>query len=112
MRTGGMIRSLIAAIVLAAVLPAIAVAQGSTDIITGLVVDEQDQPIEGAQVDATSLETEITRSARTDAEGRYTILFPDGGAISCSGLPADCRTAADGTLLGAFSARASLAARF
>lgn len=79
MRTGGMIRSLVAAIVLAAAVPAIAAAQGSTDIITGLVVDEQDLPIEGAQVDATSLETEITRSARTDADGRYTILFPDGG---------------------------------
>jgi hypothetical protein len=46
-------------------------------------------------------------------EARLTgILFPDGGAISCSGLPADCSTAAEGTLLGAFSARASFAARF
>jgi hypothetical protein len=46
-------------------------------------------------------------------EGRLTgIFFPSGGAISCSGLPADCRTTAEGSLLGAFSARASVATRF
>src|SRR3954467_12024314 len=50
----------------------------ATDIITGVIVSEQG-PVDGANVQAYSLETQITRTARTDARGRYTILFPDGG---------------------------------
>jgi hypothetical protein len=33
----------------------------------------------GARVEAVSAETEISRSVITDANGRYMILFPDGG---------------------------------
>src|SRR5205823_4553012 len=33
----------------------------------------------GALVQAVSLETQISRHATTDARGRYTIVFPDGG---------------------------------
>jgi plasmid stabilization system protein ParE len=51
----------------------------TTDVLTGVVTDDQDRPLAEAVVEATSLETEITRQARTDARGRYTILFPDGG---------------------------------
>jgi hypothetical protein len=50
----------------------------ATDIITGLVRDSAG-PIEGAVVQAYSLETQVTRTTRTDARGRFTILFPDGG---------------------------------
>ena len=51
----------------------------STDIITGLVTDENGAPLAGVIVEATSLETQIVRRATTDPRGRYTILFPDGG---------------------------------
>ncbi len=50
-----------------------------TDIITGVVTNEDGDPIQDAVVEAYSLETQVTRRARTDARGRYTILFPDGG---------------------------------
>ncbi len=61
--------------------PAVARAQigVTTDIITGTVKAENGAPIEGATVEVTSLETSVTRRARTNAQGRYTILFPDGG---------------------------------
>lgn len=67
--------------VILAVLPASAAAQigSSTDIITGVVTNAEGQPVEDATVEAYSLETQVTRRARTDARGRYTILFPDGG---------------------------------
>lgn len=51
----------------------------STDIVTGIVRREANTPVEGAQVEVTSLETSITRRARTNAQGRFTVLFPDGG---------------------------------
>ncbi|HET9984365.1 MAG TPA: TonB-dependent receptor [Longimicrobiales bacterium] len=49
------------------------------DVLTGRVVDESGKPVAGARVVAISAETEITRSAITDANGRYMINFPDGG---------------------------------
>jgi hypothetical protein len=66
---------------LLALVPAPAVAQigSATDIITGLVVGEDHAPIQDATVEAFSMETQVTRRARTDARGRFTILFPDGG---------------------------------
>jgi hypothetical protein len=51
----------------------------TTDILTGTVTDENGAPLAGAIVEALSLETQITRRTNTDARGRYTILFPDGG---------------------------------
>jgi hypothetical protein len=52
----------------------------TTDILTGVVKRaEGGLPIEGAQIEVLSLESSITRRARTNAQGRYTILFPDGG---------------------------------
>lgn len=51
----------------------------TTDILTGQVLDSAGTPVADAIVSATSLETEITRETRTDGQGRYTILFPDGG---------------------------------
>ena len=64
-----------------ALLPALAGAQvGSTDIITGRVTGPDSQPIRGARVEATSVETGVTRARTTDDKGRYTILFLDGGS--------------------------------
>lgn len=52
----------------------------TTDIITGVVRRvEGNLPIEGAQVEVLSLESNITRRTRTNAQGKYTVLFPDGG---------------------------------
>ena len=54
------------------------VGQG-TDIITGVITADDGTPIPDATVEAFSLETQVTRRARTDARGRFTILFTDGG---------------------------------
>jgi len=54
------------------------VGQG-TDIITGVITSDDGTPIPDATIEAFSLETQVTRRARTDARGRFTILFTDGG---------------------------------
>ena len=51
----------------------------TTDIVTGKVTGTNGQPIEGATVTAQSVETRVSRSRTTAKDGRYTILFPDGG---------------------------------
>ncbi len=63
------------------VAPARAHAQAGlgTDIITGVITSDDGTPIPDATVEAYSLETQVTRRARTDARGRFTILFTDGG---------------------------------
>ena len=72
---------LLAAAVVAALLPTAGHAQvgSSTDIITGTITSPDGKPIVGARVDATSIETGVTRSRTTNDKGQYTILFPDGG---------------------------------
>ncbi len=58
-------------------LPQLAAAQA--DVLTGRVFGPDGQPMSGARVEAVSIETEITRSGLTDRNGRYLIMFPDGG---------------------------------
>ncbi|HZK79225.1 MAG TPA: carboxypeptidase-like regulatory domain-containing protein, partial [Gemmatimonadaceae bacterium] len=62
-------------------IPAAAFAQvgSTTDIIMGRVTSPEGKPIAGARVEVTSTETQIARIKATDADGRYSILFPDGG---------------------------------
>lgn len=76
-----MIRAARVLLALCIFLPLAARAQvgSSTDILTGVVRGPDGQPLEGATVEAMSLETQITRRAQTGASGRYTIVFPDGG---------------------------------
>jgi hypothetical protein len=50
-----------------------------TDIITGTVTDESGAPLAGAVVEVLALETQVTRTVRTDVRGRYIVVFPDGG---------------------------------
>lgn len=50
-----------------------------SDVLTGRVTNESGAPLPGVRVEAISAETEITRTGLTDANGRYLILFPDGG---------------------------------
>jgi len=51
----------------------------TTDIIMGRVTSPEGGPVAGARVTATSAETQISRTKATGADGRYTIIFPDGG---------------------------------
>ena len=51
----------------------------TTDILTGVITGPDGRPLAGATVDATALDGQITRHATTGNNGRYTILFPDGG---------------------------------
>src|SRR3954454_15501002 len=62
-------------------LAAVARAQvgSTTDIITGAVRGPAGQPIEGARVEVTSIDTKIVRNKLTNAKGQFTIIFPDGG---------------------------------
>jgi hypothetical protein len=77
----GITRGFAALLALFLILPAASSAQigATTDIITGTVKAENAQPIKDATVEVTSLESNVTRRARTNGQGRYTILFPDGG---------------------------------
>lgn len=49
-----------------------------TEIIVGRVLDTDGNPIAGARVEATSIETQTTRGRTTNDKGQFTILFPDG----------------------------------
>ncbi|HVH66766.1 MAG TPA: TonB-dependent receptor [Gemmatimonadales bacterium] len=71
--------ALVAALALAASRPAAGQVGTTTDIITGTVTGPDSQPLPGATVVATSVETRVARQRTTDAHGRYTIVFPDGG---------------------------------
>ncbi len=52
---------------------------GSVDIIRGRVTGPGGQPVANATVTAQSMSDETTRTARTNADGRFTILFAGGG---------------------------------
>src|SRR5690606_31267928 len=67
-----------------------------TDVLTGRVTDPEGRPVAGAQVEAVSVETEIVRRVLTDQNGRYMIVFPDGGGqyvvrVSCIGMASQVR---------------------
>jgi len=71
----------ISTLVLALFVPAGARAQvgSTTDIIMGQVIGPEGQPVAGARIEVTSTESQIKRTKVTGSDGRYTILFPDGG---------------------------------
>ncbi len=58
--------------------PVEVLAQGA-DVLTGRVTRDSGQPVAGARIEVISVELETTRSVLTDANGRYMLLFPDGG---------------------------------
>ena len=68
-------------VALALLLPARIFAQvgSTTDILMGRVSGLDSQAVGGARAEATSAETGITRTKTTGPDGRYTIVFPDGG---------------------------------
>ncbi len=51
----------------------------TTDIITGKVTGPQGEPVAGARVEVTSVELQTMRGRTTNAQGQFTLLFPDGG---------------------------------
>jgi hypothetical protein len=55
-----------------------AAAQSNTDIITGRVTGPTGEPLQGVSVRATSLESGVVRATLTNAQGRYTLVFPQG----------------------------------
>src|SRR5437870_12125827 len=73
--------TLAVAMLLAFALPRTAAAQvgTTTDVITGTVTGPDSQPLAGATVQATSVETRVSRQRTSDARGRFTLVFPDGG---------------------------------
>ena len=73
--TRGALTSLFAVIVFAFGRP---LGAQSVDVIRGRVTDEQNNPVSNAAVQATSFSGNVTRTARTDRDGRFTITFPNG----------------------------------
>ncbi len=59
--------------------PAQAQIGSTTDIITGVVTGPDGKPMDNVTVAVRSAESGITRTKHTDSDGRYTVLFPDGG---------------------------------
>src|SRR4029079_1568191 len=53
-------------------------AQQSTDIIRGRVLGPDTLPISGARITATSYQGNITKTAQTDRNGRFQIIFVNG----------------------------------
>lgn len=79
------------ALLILLLVPALAYGQAKiTGEITGTVVDENGKPIEGADVTASSTDTGLERSTKTDPNGRFLIgLLPVGNysvVISAPGL--------------------------
>jgi hypothetical protein len=68
-------RAAFAAALLWAALPALAGAQ-SVDVIRGRVIGPDSLPLQNATVTATTLSGNVSRTTRTDRQGRYTITFP------------------------------------
>lgn len=54
-------------------------AQDQTDVLTGRITDDTGRPVAQAEVEVVSLLTEIVRRTFTDLDGKYVLLFPDGG---------------------------------
>src|SRR6185295_8994737 len=53
-------------------------AAAQTDVIRGRVTGPDSLPVEGVNVRATSYQGSVAKTARTDASGRFTIIFING----------------------------------
>jgi hypothetical protein len=68
-------------LLLSSVISAAAQVGETTDILTGQVIGPDGEPLFNAAVAAISLETGVRRSTLTNAQGRYTLLFPNGHGL-------------------------------
>jgi hypothetical protein len=50
----------------------------TVDVVRGRITNPERQPVEGATITVTTLSGGVSRTARTDANGRYTVTFPGG----------------------------------
>src|SRR5688500_2228738 len=76
--------------------PAVAGAQDA-DVLTGRLAGGAGEAVMGARVTVISVESEISRSTLTEKNGRYMIVFPDGGGryvmrVQMVGMPDVVRT--------------------
>ena len=65
------------ALVVAAMRPTVLAAQ-QVDVIRGRITGPDSAAVDGATVTATSISGNVSRSAKTDRNGRFTITFPGG----------------------------------
>src|SRR5258705_7766300 len=54
-------------------------AQDASDIIRGRVIGPDKKPVENVTVTATSLVNNTSRTAKTNKDGRFSIIFAGGG---------------------------------
>ncbi len=71
--------ALFALLVTAAAASAASAQGGSVDIIRGRVTGPNGKPVAGATISAQSLADETTRQTKSGNDGRFTLLFSDGG---------------------------------
>jgi hypothetical protein len=50
----------------------------TTDVIRGRIIAPDSSPVANARITVTSVGGNVSRQARTDAQGRYTVTFPGG----------------------------------
>lgn len=69
----------LSALFLAVAIPASAQIVGASDIIVGRVIGPDSNPVAGARVSIVSIATNATKNVVTNSDGRFTVLFRDGG---------------------------------
>jgi hypothetical protein len=71
--------SLLLLVVLAALAAPLSRASGQqVDVIRGRIIGTDNEPLDGVSVLVTSISGNVSRSARTDRTGRFTVTFPNG----------------------------------
>ncbi|HEX5436154.1 MAG TPA: carboxypeptidase regulatory-like domain-containing protein [Gemmatimonadaceae bacterium] len=65
-------------VLLLLLLPALAAAQGTTEVVRGVVRAADGTPVGGALITVTSLPSRATRTTRSNDKGAYTVLFASG----------------------------------
>ncbi|MCU0624157.1 MAG: carboxypeptidase-like regulatory domain-containing protein, partial [Gemmatimonadaceae bacterium] len=73
-----MLRRLLLAFVTGFVAAAFPLAAQTTEVIRGRIIAPDSSPVANARVTVTSIGGNVSRQARTDAQGRYTVTFPGG----------------------------------
>src|SRR6266699_2238606 len=68
---------LVLAILLGSFMPRLARSQ-QTDVIRGQVTGPDSTAIEGVNVTVTSISGNVSRTAKSDSRGRFTVTFPGG----------------------------------
>ena len=78
-KSHGFVQVALAILVVFCAKPLMAQIGTTTDVIVGRVVGPDSMGLRIAHVDVTSIESGITRKQVTGDDGRYSVIFPDGG---------------------------------